>query len=145
MTITRGPENFGLAVVARRTVRQAATALADLLLNEEEAARTAIAEGAPVVRIRRSKFRPNPPGLTQKEVAMLLNLSERGVREIERRAFRKLRAHPALRQVWQQFLAGELEESAAQLSRQEIAALWRLARTSEERQLLRKVLRLVQS
>ena len=76
---------------------------------------------------------------------MLLNLSERGVREIERRAFRKLRAHPALRQVWQQFLAGELEESAAQLSRQEIAALWRLARTSEERQLLRKVLRLVQS
>jgi hypothetical protein len=73
---------------------------------------------------------------------MLLNLSERGVREIERRAFRKLRAHPALREVWQLFQAGELGEAGAQLSSVEIAALFRLARTSEERQLLRKVLRL---
>ena len=94
-------------------------------------------------RIRSSQSGINPPGLTQKEVAMLLNLSERGVREIERRAFRKLRAHPALRQVWQLFLAGELGESEAQLSSVEIGALFRLARTSEERQLLRKVFRLV--
>jgi hypothetical protein len=75
---------------------------------------------------------------------MLLNLSERSVREIERRAFRKLRSHPALKEVWQQFLAGELgEDSSSSLSHEEVAALFRLARTTEERQVLRKVLRLV--
>jgi len=106
--------------------------------------RASRASGTAGARIRGSQSGINPPGLTQKEVAMLLNLSERGVREIERRAFRKLRAHPALREVWQLFQAGELGESGAQLSSVEIAALFRLARTSEERQLLRKVLRLVQ-
>lgn len=144
MTAIRGSEHLGVAGVAPRTVREAATALADLLLNQAKVARNTIAEGTPVVRIRRSKLGSNLPGLTQKEVAMLLNISERGVRKIEKRALRKLRSHPALRQVWQRFLAGELEESAVQLSRQETAALWRLARTSEERQLLLKVLRLIQ-
>jgi hypothetical protein len=106
--------------------------------------RTKQPPSAATVRIRHSQSGTNFPSLTQREVAMLLNLSERGVREIERRAFRKLRAHPALRDVWQQFLAGELGESEVQLSAEEIEALFRLARSTQERQLLRKVLLLVQ-
>ena len=42
----------------------------------------------------------SPGLLTQKEVAAVLGMSERGVREAERRAMAKLRRHPALRQVW---------------------------------------------
>jgi len=48
--------------------------------------------------------------MTQREVARVLGMSVRGVREVERRAFRKLRNHPLLRQAWQQHLAGDLEE-----------------------------------
>jgi DNA-binding XRE family transcriptional regulator len=145
MAITKIPENCHVSVLARRSVRQAATALADLLLADRQAAKSATTEGVPVVRIRRSKLGTNQPGLTQAEVAMLLNLSERSVREIEKRAFRKLRAHPMLRELWQQFLAGELEESTSSLSLHEIAALFQLAHTSEESHVLRKVLRLVRT
>jgi hypothetical protein len=98
----------------------------------------------PFVRVVRSELGTGAPGLTQREIGLLLNLSERSVREIERRAFRKLRAHPALRQVWQQFLSGELgEDYWSSLSQAEEAALLRLARTMEERRVVRKVLRLV--
>ena len=54
----------------------------------------------PILRVRGQEPGTAPSGfLTQKEVALLLNMSERGVREIERRAFQKLRQHPLLRQV----------------------------------------------
>jgi hypothetical protein len=42
--------------------------------------------------------------LTQKEVAAVLGMSERGVREAERRAFSKLRTHPALRKMWKDYV-----------------------------------------
>ena len=83
--------------------------------------------------------------LTQKEVAQLLNMSERGVRAVERRAFEKLRQHAILWQAWQQFLAGELDEHEVNLTTEEVPALFNLARTSQERALLQKVLRLIQS
>ena len=75
---------------------------------------------------------------------MFLNLSERSVREIERRAFRKLRGHPRLWQIWQQYLGGELDEDHLVLTQEEIETLFHVARTSEERRLLQKVLRLIQ-
>ena len=74
----------------------------------------------------------------------LLGMSERGVREVERRAFQKLRNHPLLRQVWQQYLAGELDEHQPVLSSEEIEALLNVARTSEELALIQKVVRLLQ-
>ena len=92
--------------------------------------------------------RPPEPALrrgliTQREVAVLLNMSERGVREVERRAFCKLRNHPLLRQVWRQFLAGELDERRLGLTREEIVALFAVARTSEERRLIQNLVPLV--
>ena len=88
--------------------------------------------------------------LTQKDVAMILRISERSVREIERRAFDKLRRHPALRDFWHEWLTGEVEEAASQvladwtLSRAEIDAVNGLARTPEERQALSRLFALTQ-
>ncbi len=45
---------------------------------------------------------------------MVLKMSERGVREVERRAFKKLRDHPLLKQIWRQYLAGGLDEQASE-------------------------------
>jgi hypothetical protein len=96
----------------------------------------------PRLRVRHSE--PGPGfGLTQKEVAILLNLSERGVREIERRAFRKLLNHPSLRQVWRQYLTGELDEHQTSLTTQEISALFKLVRSTQEWLVLEKVTRLI--
>lgn len=103
----------------------------------------------PMITKPRLRVRDCEPGfgrglLTQKEVALLLNMSERGVREAEKRAIRKLFNHPALREIWQQYLAGELDEQTLILTPQEIAALFRLACNSQERLLIHKVLRLIQ-
>jgi len=83
-------------------------------------------------------------GLSQKEVAQILNMSERGVRAVECRALRKLRNHPLLKNLWSQYLSGELDEQNWVLDPAEIAALFDLARTPEERQLIEKVLTIVQ-
>ena len=48
--------------------------------------------------------------LSQKQVAQALGMSERGVREVERRAFEKLRRHPLLQHIWQQYQHGDLDE-----------------------------------
>jgi len=82
--------------------------------------------------------------LTQREVAQLLNLSERAVRNIERRAIEKLKEHPLLRQVWRKYLEGELDEDGLWLNGAEVTALFSLAQNSTERQLIQKVLRLIQ-
>ena len=50
-------------------------------------------------------------GLSQPEVAAILNISVRAVRQIEQRAIAKLPRHPALRRVWREFFTGEVEES----------------------------------
>jgi hypothetical protein len=82
--------------------------------------------------------------LSQNEVAMLLGMSERGVRAAERRAFQKIRNHPLIRQIWQKYLAGELDENQRLLTSDEIESLFNLARTSEERLLIQKVLGVIQ-
>jgi hypothetical protein len=97
----------------------------------------------PILRVRRSEAGFGPPLLTQKEVAQLLHMSERGVREAKRRAFQKLRRHPLLREVWRQFLVGELDECQLVLTKEEIKALFGLAYPPEEQRLMRKVLALI--
>ena len=88
--------------------------------------------------------------LTQKEVATIMKISERAVREIERRAFDKLRRHPALRDFWREYEKGEINEAAVptrsawMLSRAEVAAVYALARTPDERQALRKLFAMAQ-
>ncbi|MCI0541090.1 MAG: hypothetical protein L0Z50_38295 [Verrucomicrobiales bacterium] len=82
--------------------------------------------------------------LTQEEVAALLRISVRAVREIERRAFEKLRRHPKLQQFWREF-AGHpaIEEQALDLTAQEIAALFLLAETPVELMALRRTLKFI--
>jgi hypothetical protein len=96
----------------------------------------------PTIRIRQV----SPTGqLTQKEVAMVLKMSERGVREVERRAFKKLRDHPLLKEIWRQYLSGDLDEQATEpLTPAEIEALFALVRTPAEHAVIRKVLRHIQ-
>ncbi len=98
------------------------------------------------IRVRRSEPRTETGPFTQQEVALIMKISERAVRRLERSAIRKLRRHPELRQLWQKYLAGELvEENELVLSSEEIAALFGLARTEAERALLRKILKVVQT
>ena len=82
--------------------------------------------------------------LTQEEVALVLKLSVRSVRAIEKRAVRKLMQNSQLRQVWAAYLAGELDEDEATLTQEEIEALFALAYTAAERRLLRSILSAVQ-
>jgi hypothetical protein len=99
----------------------------------------------PILRVRRQQPGTTLSGLlTQKEVAQFLHMSERAVRETERRAFEKLRQHPLLRQVWHQYQVGELDEHQRILTSEEIEALFNMIRTPEERFLIQKVLRLIQ-
>jgi hypothetical protein len=98
----------------------------------------------PSLRVPRSELSTGVGPLTQKEVAQILKMTERGVREVERRAFRKLRHHPGLQQLWQRYLSGDLEEAGERLSPTEIQALWDVAGTPEELRVIEKVLRLIQ-
>jgi len=83
-------------------------------------------------------------GFTQREVAFLMGLSDRAVRTIERRALRKLAQHPKLRELWRQYLAGELTEDGYTLSEPEIEALLGLARSQAELETILMVLEIVQ-
>ena len=74
---------------------------------------------------------------------MMLKISERGVRTIERRALRKLAQHPQLREIWRSYLAGEISEKADHLSAPEIEALLGLARNPAEHDTLLKVLAII--
>lgn len=100
------------------------------------------------IRVRPGSAGQGPGGLSQKEVAAILRISERAVREIERRALDKLRRHPALKQLFREWQTGEIKEGALRaapqwrLSRAEIAAVSALAETPIERQALRKLLAL---
>lgn len=126
---------------------------------DDHATAQAIAQGYEVAaraqRARSSRAGPQPSvrhrqvlgrsggGLTQREVAMLLKISERGVRTIERRALRKLAQHPQLREIWRSYLAGEISEQAHHLSAPEIQALLGLARNPAEHDTLLKVLAII--
>lgn len=86
-----------------------------------------------------------PCGLTQREVAIILRVSERAVRNIERRAIKKLLAHAELRQAWQDYLSGQLDEGELSLTPEEVYALLGLVRTPEEAFVIRKVLWSIQA
>jgi Sigma-70, region 4 len=97
-----------------------------------------------LVRVTGGGGRGDTGLFTQKEVAVLLRISERAVRTIERRAIEKLRRHPALRQLWREWTTGEIEEASEprpvwELTRAELAAVCGLARTPAERELLRRL------
>ncbi len=83
-------------------------------------------------------------GLTQKEVAAWLKLSERAVRAIEKRALRKLAQNAELRALWQTLKRGPSEAQEHRLSAAEILAVLRLARTPAELAVLSQVLDIVQ-
>ena len=99
----------------------------------------------PVLRVRHSEPGAGAGPLTQREVAQLLGISERTVRQIERRAMQKLFSHPVLRQVWQDYLSGQLDEEDVRLTAAESAALFSLVQNPTERRLIQKVLRLTQT
>ena len=104
------------------------------------------------LRQRRARWRagraaPGPsgrlPGLTQAEVAVVMRLSERAVRAIERRAVRKLRQHPLMRSIWAELRSASPSvsvEESVDLNAEELAALLGLVESPEERHALMKVL-----
>ena len=85
-------------------------------------------------------------GLTQREVAAIMRLSERGVRAVEKRAIAKLKRHPLLNAIWSEYnesraLTGlRAKLQSWQLSLEDERALLGLARSPLELQVLRRVL-----
>jgi hypothetical protein len=134
-------------------LRDRKTAMAVAQRWEADAKRKRAAQGAAPPRLT---IRVQPGGterqqgcLSQAEVAAVLRISERAVREIERRAIDKLRRHPILQSIWREWEAGELKEAVPRgsrpwaLSRAEIAAVYGLARTPIEQRVLKKLLALI--
>jgi len=139
-----GPSGGRIWKSTGMTDREQALALAKHWEAEARAQRVSLGRPLRKTILRVSGEKPGTGLLTQRQVAQLLNMSERGVREVERRAFQKLRQHPLLREVWQQYLIGELDEHQPILTSEEIQALFAVAHTPEERDLIRKVLRLIE-
>lgn len=114
----------------------------------EDAARAQRAKSGGAGENRTIRIRVSPGGtgggLTQREVALVMKLSERAVRAIEKRALRKLAQHPQLREIWRQYLAGELAEHEQRLSAPEIQAVLGLARSQAELETILRVLAIVQ-
>ncbi len=76
--------------------------------------------------------------ITQREVALLMKISERAVRNIERRAIDKLRRNPTLKQLWREWSRGDIEEEFVprgdwNLTPDEIATVYALAQSPAER------------
>ena len=114
---------------------------------EAEARRQRAASDAltrkPTMRVRRGSGEAAAGLLNQEEVAALLGISVRAVRDIERRAFAKLRRHPALRRFWREHVTGDVEEGTGDLEGPEVAALFGLARTPLERHALHRLLGII--
>src|SRR5439155_5899329 len=138
VAVFRGPEP-GKQVWRSTGLRDRKAALALAKRWEIAARRQRAASGGgirkPTIRVRRGSGEAAAGLLNQREVAAILGISVRAVREIERRAFEKLRRHPALHRFWREYATGNVEESAGcqDLRRFEINALFRLARTALER------------
>ncbi len=102
-------------------------------------------------QIRQRRVQPPIPlrtggVLSQAQVAAILRISERAVRETEKRAMRKLRAHPLLREIWRELSSNhpdDLDESLDSLTPEEAHALLALAKNQTEIEALRMVFRLV--
>jgi len=119
--------------------------------DETREARAKRAAAGPPPRKGTVRVRPGSPEhqgglLSQKEVAALLRSSERAGRAIEKRAFEKLRRHPALRQFWREWKGGDLDEAElrpnGRLNWVEADALLALAQTPFERHVVLKLLRI---
>ena len=95
-------------------------------------------------RVRRARHEiPTGVGpFTQAETATILKISVRAVREIEHRALKKLRNHPALRDLWRDY-TGALEEAPYALDTAEIQALFDLASTTQEVGLVQKIIAII--
>ena len=103
---------------------------------EQEEKQKRLAQGAlprkPVMRVRRGSAEHEVGLMSQAEVAAFMHITQRAVRDIERRAFDKIRRHPGFRDFWNEWLTGEVEEAASQavadwaLTRAEIAAVYAL-------------------
>ncbi len=106
-----------------------------------------------IIRVRRrgavawATDEPVVGPLSQRDVSLFLQISERAVRSIEKRALGKLRADPRLRELWREWMTRSTAEEPelaegqnAALAASEIAALLGLARTAEERRTLEKLL-----
>jgi len=132
VAVFRGPEP-GKQVWRSTGLRDRKAALALAKRWEIAARRQRAASGGgirkPTIRVRRGS-------------GAILGISVRAVREIERRAFEKLRRHPSLRRFWREHGKGEVQETFAShvLDGREIAALFDLVRTTLERRALRKAL-----
>ncbi len=104
-------------------------------------------------RKAQAKGQPQPfrgtGGLTQEEISILLNISERAVRAIEKRALRKLREHPVLKRIWREFSESLPTTVSAttmtpdRINGSEATAFLGLARTPLEARVLRKILAIV--
>ena len=102
----------------------------------------------PTIRVRPGSGERELGLLTQREVAVILRISERAVRAIEKRAFDKIRRQ--LTDFWREWTDSEIEEttllvdwSDRPLTGAEIAAVYGLARSPAERQALRRLFALV--
>jgi len=88
------------------------------------------------------------PGFSEEEIAAILRVSVRTVREDTKRAFARLRRNPLLRQLWREWLGDEVQEAFeatgtdGRLSQQEIDAVLAMANTPLELRALRKLIRL---
>jgi Sigma-70, region 4 len=129
--------------------RKEAQAMADEW--EADARRKRVALGVqtrPKTRVRAGSGQQALALLTQREVAVIMKISERAVRQIECRAIEKLRNHPLLKQVWHELQGRDIDEGAkgvtdCQLSRAEAEAIAALARMPYERSVVRKLLRIL--
>jgi len=118
---------------------------------EEEARQRRRSAGAmtkkPTIRVRAGSAERTVGLLSQREVGLILRISERAVRQAERTAFDKIRNHPLMKSFWAEWQGGEIEEADHgfewRLSQSEMIAVLALAQTPEEHQVLRKVIALV--
>ena len=92
-----------------RTDREQALALARQWERQAREQRKAmgLVRAKPTIRVQHRPAEVEGGPLTQAETARMLGLSERAVRNIERRALAKLLRHPQLRQLWREYLAGK--------------------------------------
>jgi hypothetical protein len=103
-----------------------------------------------LIRVMGGRGQADMDLFTQREVALIMKISERAVRNIERRAIAKLYRNPILRKLWREWSRGEIEEGSAprsdwNLTPAEVASIYDLAQTSAERRVIRKVMALIGS
>jgi hypothetical protein len=128
--------------------RSAAQAIADEMEAAAKRKRAAASPPPkkPTIRVRRCGPEHQAGLRTQAEVAAIMRIGERAVREHERSAFWKLRHHPKLREFWREWLGieeGAIPGSAKwDLTSREIRALLALAEGPFERQALKKLIAL---